>query len=215
MPITSEPKKDNQKEEELESREEMIVRHSTSGNHNFMECIFPLLMQVGFAFHSGSPNLYSLGNRSFETEETVRLFLVENGIPQFEFLDEIGKEWLTVWVTHAHAKRHDYKTVNVDEEPFDNIQTLLQEKLMLTIQEDENDMPIFYSQNSDRLGTLQEVRSLIRARGLDSLFAVRPSARPRRISSILPSLEDTEQAKLRLWAARSPSPLPAYSANQQ
>jgi hypothetical protein len=159
---------------------------------NFIKDLLPLLNKLGIVFHGNSKGFSYGESFNVNSEEALRRHLCRNGIPKVHILSQEEREFVELWARYAHVPEshltHDYPQFSNETE----IKEALVEELKL-----ENLAGRFFKSNGEEIGTLQEVRVLLRSTGTSELGSIC-------------DLHINSRANLLIWAARCTDPLPEF-----
>jgi hypothetical protein len=164
------------------------------GESKFRVELFPSLTNLGILFNGKS---YSYGE-SFNdySEEDLRQYLCQKGIPKVHLLSKKKRKLVELWVRYAHVP-----VSNLDSGCPQFSDEMIKEALVKELKL-KNKGGRFSKSNSEEIGTLQDVRVLLRSVGISGFGRIR-------------NLEMNSQVNLRVWAARSTDPLPEWSKGRQ
>jgi hypothetical protein len=169
--------------------EEDTLFETMGWSNNFIEKLLPLLKKLGVVL-SGNSNRYSSGESFMvDSEEALRQHLCQTGIPKL--LSQKERKFVELWVRYTHVPVSDL-TSGYPQFSNEMIKKALVEELNL-----ENKGGRFSKSNGEEIGTLRDVRVLLRSIGISGFGSIR-------------NLEMNSQVNLRVWAARSTDPLPGF-----
>lgn len=160
-----------------------------------------LRVQLKFNYINGSYTLPD-GSMSFRSDKELRLYLVQNGIPNLENLtNPVDKTILLRWITFCHVPVKD----TTSRVKLQHVQVLDDETAMSLLSQlgmSRTNDQIYWLRHAKCGATVSEVRNYVRAtQDLDE-------GGRRRASST--TLQEDEWLNLRVWAAMSSDDLPTH-----
>ena len=183
----------------------------TLGHSGYMTEIFPLLEKIMECHRDKIQYRISTTTTTsddddtdavlFESEEDLRQYLCIHGIPNADMLDQDEFETLSLWACYAQVLPSDF-TSKYPALTQKDIEKLLQTKLNL-VRSSSTSTTFVQGGNArhdkEEWNTLEDVRVFLRGHGLAAMSR-----------SGVRKLSPAEKANIRVWAARSLTPLPQY-----
>ena len=164
--------------------------------HFFMEVIFPLLEKVLTCNRSNIA--YRVDDDSaivFRSEDKLRQYLCQHGIPHVHRLTSEEHKTLSTWVRYAHVLKSDLSGTHPALTSAQVVRDILLDGLHVVKDEQQQQ---HYKAANQVFASLPELQAYIRGHG--------DAVAPRRYRN----LSQNQKINLRVWAARCKLPLPQH-----